>query len=80
MLAAHLDFGASMGWFEVLILCSCWVCNPATTPNSKHVGIHHHFIRKRVANDELKVVYVPPKEQHADFLTKPLHQGAFEVH
>ena len=32
-----------------------------------------------MANDEFKVVYVPSEEPHAGFLTKPLHQGAFEV-
>ena len=54
--------------------------NPATTPNSKHIDIRHHFIRERLANGEFKVVYVPSEEQHADFLTKSLHPGAFEVH
>ena len=54
--------------------------NQATTPNSKHIDIHHHFIREHVANGELKVVYVLSEEQHAVFLTKSLHQGAFEVH
>ena len=54
--------------------------NPATTPNSKHIDIYHHFIRERVANGDIKVVYVLSEEQHADFLTKSLHQGAFEVH
>ena len=54
--------------------------HPATTPNSKHIDIRHHVIRERVANGEFKVVYVPSEEQHADFLTKSLHQGAFEVH
>ena len=49
--------------------------NPATTPNSKHIDIRLHFIRERVANGEIKVVYVPSEDQHADFLTKPLHQG-----
>ena len=52
--------------------------NPATTPNSKHIDIRHHFIRERVANGEFKVVYVPSEKQHADFLNKSLHQGAFE--
>ena len=54
--------------------------NPATTPNSKHDDIRHHFVRERVVNGEFKVVYVPSEEQHADFLTNPLHQSAFEVH
>ena len=54
--------------------------NPATTPNSKHSNIRHHFIRERVANGEFKVAYAPSEEQHVDFLTKSLHQEAFEVH
>ena len=54
--------------------------NPATTPNSKHMDIRHHFIRERVANGKFKVVYVPSEELHSNFLTKSLHQGAFEVH
>ena len=54
--------------------------NPATMPNSKHIDIRHHFIRERAPNDEFKVVYVPSEEQHAEFLAKSLHQGAFEVH
>ena len=54
--------------------------NPATTLNSKHIDIHHPFILERVVNGGFKVVYVPSEEQHADFLTKSLHQGAFEVH
>ena len=54
--------------------------DPATTSNSKHIDIRHRFIRERVANGEFKVVYVPPEEQHANFLTKPLHHGVFAVH
>ena len=54
--------------------------NPATTPNSKHIDIRHPFIRERVANGQFKVVYLPSEQQRADFLTKSLHQGAFEVH
>ena len=54
--------------------------NPSTTPNSKHIYIRHHSIRERVTNGGFKVVYVPSEDQHAEFLTKPLHQVAFEVH
>ena len=32
--------------------------NPATTPNSKHKEIRHHFLRERVANGEFRVVHV----------------------
>ena len=54
--------------------------NPATTPNSKHIDIRHHFIRERVDRGEFKVVFVPSHLQHADFLTKPLPKEAFSVH
>ena len=54
--------------------------NPATTPNSKHIDIGHHFIRERVANGEFVVVHVRSDSQHADFLTKPLHRESFCVH
>ena len=33
-------------------------CNPATTPNSKHIDIRHHFIRESVERGEPKVVHV----------------------
>lgn len=54
--------------------------NPAITPNSKHIDIRHHFIRERVERGEFKIVHVPTAFQHADFLTKALHQGAFFLH
>ena len=54
--------------------------NPATTPNSKHIDIRHHFLRERVANGEFRVVHVRSDSQHADFLTKPLHRETFCVH
>ena len=47
-------------------------CNPATTPNSKHIDIRHHFLRERVERGEFKVVHVRSDLQRADFLTKPL--------
>ncbi|CAB1120305.1 unnamed protein product [Ectocarpus sp. CCAP 1310/34] len=51
--------------------------NPATTPNSKHIDIRHHFIRERLARGEFKVVHVRSDLQRADFLTKPLPKETF---
>ena len=55
-------------------------CNPATTPNSKHIDIRHHFVRERVEREEFKVVHVRSDLQRADFLTKPLPQQTFCAH
>ena len=52
-------------------------CNPATTPNSKHIDIRHHFIRERVERGGVKVVHVRSNLQRADFLTKPLPKELF---
>lgn len=55
--------------------------SPATTPNSKHIDIRHHFLRERVANGEFAAVHVVPSAfQRADFLTKPLPKEAFFAH
>ena len=56
------------------------VNNWATTPNSRHIDIRHHFLGERVANGEFRVVHVRSDLQHADVLTKPLHREAFCVH
>ncbi|CAM9496081.1 unnamed protein product [Pylaiella littoralis] len=54
--------------------------NPATTPNSKHIDIKHHFIRERVARGEFRVVHVRSALQRADFLTKALPKDVFCAH
>ena len=55
-------------------------CNPASTPNSKHIDIRHHFIRERVEWGDFKVVHVRSGLQRADFLTKPLPKEIFCAH
>ena len=54
--------------------------NLATTPNSKHIDIRHHFIRERVERGKFKVVHVRSDLQRADFLTKPLPKETFCAH
>ena len=36
--------------------------NPVATPNSKHIHVHHHFLRERVANGDLQIVNVSQEE------------------
>ena len=55
-------------------------CNPATTPNSKHIDTRHHFIREGVERGGFKVVHVQSNLQRADFLTKPLPKEIFCAH
>ena len=55
-------------------------CNQATTPNSKHIDIRHHFIRERVERGEFKVVHVRSDLQRADLFTKPLPKETFCAH
>jgi hypothetical protein len=45
---------------------------------AKHINIHHHFIRERVANSEINLQYISTKEMLADILMKQLLREAFE--
>jgi len=39
---------------------------------TKHIVIHHHYIREKVDKGEIVLEYLPTAEQVADVLTKPL--------
>jgi hypothetical protein len=39
---------------------------------TKHINIHYHFIREKVASGEIELVYMASKDQLADYLTKGL--------
>ena len=57
--------------------CIKLVKNPVLHARTKHIKIHHHFIREAVDVGEVQVEYVPTQLQLADFLTKPLSYKAF---
>jgi len=44
---------------------------------TKHIEIHHHFIRDHVSNRDCEVKFVETKLQLADIFTKPLQKERF---
>lgn len=46
--------------------------NPVMHKRAKHIDIRFHFVRERVADGTVKLVYVETENQLADLLTKPL--------
>ena len=46
--------------------------NPVMHKRAKHIDIRFHFVRERVADGTVKLVYVQTENQLADLLTKPL--------
>eukprot|EP00253_Pinus_taeda_P033414 PITA_33414 len=52
--------------------------NPVMHSKTKHIPIKYHFLREQVLEQNVKLEYVPSKEQVADILTKPLPRETFE--
>ncbi|WVZ51614.1 hypothetical protein U9M48_002742 [Paspalum notatum var. saurae] len=51
--------------------------NPVQHSRTKHIDIHHHFIRDHVAKGDILLRNVGTKEQLADIFTKPLDESNF---
>ena len=43
----------------------------------KHIDIRYHFVRERVQDGSLKLVYIPSSENVADILTKSTRKHTF---
>ncbi|CAN6715703.1 unnamed protein product [Malus baccata var. baccata] len=54
--------------------------NPVFHSRIKHLDTNYHFVRERVQQGDLEVVYIPTDDQAADILTKGLHSPAFVKH
>ena len=46
--------------------------NPEYHSRTKHIDVEYHFIREKVENKEVNIVYCPTDDMIADLLTKPL--------
>jgi hypothetical protein len=46
---------------------------------TKHIDIQSHFIRETTQRGDIQVTYIPTDLQEADFLTKPLPYGKFNI-
>ena len=53
--------------------------NPKFHDRTKHIDVQFHYIRECVANDCIKLVYCPSRDNVADVLTKSLAKPAFRV-
>jgi len=45
---------------------------------SKHIDIHHHFIREHIASNEVSVQYCATENNLADIFTKALPKAKYE--
>jgi hypothetical protein len=52
--------------------------NPMITARAKHIAIHYHFARERVARGEVQFEFVQSNNNAADCLTKALPADAFK--
>src|ERR1019366_9639704 len=52
--------------------------NPVHHEKSKHIGLRHHFLRERVEEKLISLSHVPPANNLADLLTKPLSRDLFD--
>ncbi|GJY85217.1 retrovirus-related pol polyprotein from transposon TNT 1-94 [Tanacetum coccineum] len=51
--------------------------NPVQHSRTKHIEIHHHFLRDNVQKGHISIEKVPSADNIADILTKPLKRESF---
>lgn len=52
--------------------------NPVHHSRTKHIDIRHHFVREKLASNEIELCYIQTGDQIADALTKPLTRDKFD--
>ena len=51
--------------------------NPVQHSHTKHIDIHHHFLRDHVAKNDISLESVRTEDQLEDIFTKPLDEATF---
>jgi hypothetical protein len=52
--------------------------DPTLQAKTKHIKLHHQYIREKLKENAIKVVYIPPtQEQHVNNFTKLLGKTKF---
>ena len=74
------DYGIKLG--SVPLLCDNESAikianNPVQHSRTKHIEIHHHFLRDNVANGNILLRNVRSEDQLADIFIKPLNEITF---
>jgi hypothetical protein len=51
--------------------------NPCEYFRTKHIDIHHHFLRDHAIKEDIEISHVRTNEQLIDIFTKPLDESRF---
>jgi hypothetical protein len=75
-----LDYGVQLG--SIHLLCDNESAvkitkNHVLHSRTKHIDIHHHFLREKETNGDIALQNVRSKKQLADIFTKPLNECTF---
>ncbi len=52
--------------------------NSVNHPRAKHIDVAYHYVRNKVADEIMKLMYIPITDMMADGLIKPLKAVKFE--
>lgn len=52
--------------------------NPEYYQHTKHIDVKFHFIREKIKEGIIKVIYLPSEQQRADLFTKALPKERFK--
>lgn len=76
------DFNYNIGTLEIFCdnqTAIRLIKDPIASLRSKHIAVHHHFVRERVARKELIFTYISTDKMVADSLTKALSEQRFSA-